>query len=533
VQKGGNKTLDPKAGTRGGKPLTRGQLAFRKLLASVNKSPGITDFCKAISAMEPTCVPTPLANHDARFAPAAMSGVSSDQTPPLCFQFSFEMAEGVPHPGARFAPTARTLHACLFDVFHMRFVGMPRRLPLVVPNDKDKSKQDAMYQWKPDKSADSTFVSAALGGEEQLHLYLELQQTCQVRGSEFPSKLQHVSCGYALLPLKDLTAPAAGSRWGSAGTSGPPPPPTGKRELSVSGGTPFNPRAIEKGQLPGGKSFAGMLKSVLASKGPMTKMVLKFEKPDKLTLQIAQQQQMLPPNSVCPAVSAVAFAHYHAMLASSKRGALQVLFQRAASASDPVLALFPKLLRDAETMQHFNAVWKQRVDRLGSKDKEKPEVRSVPGGVLLGLCCVSRRITRECYGKIMQMWERRSRSHDKEPLCSYVRFFTRTTFLVLSMWFLVLGFGAQVLQQLVRDCTLAVWPLLQMTRVPESTRQEETGRRGSMGLDRQEASVRTYMEGLSKAKGSKDMPKIIAGETKGSQMPLLFQPFCIDEFVDV
>jgi len=414
--------------------LTPGQKAFRKLLAS--RRPGVMEVLQAMGAMAPTCVPSPLQDQKT-FARVAKS-LSQDPKNLTCIQFTLSEAAGVPGPGDKYKIVARSLRVCLFDVYQMKFMGTVRQVPLQSPEEK-KADSGA---WVPEKKGDATIICADMARYPQLNLYLELGQISHRKNSTGLGDRINISCGYALLSLKEVKA-------GS----------TGKRELAVSGGTPFMPRAIEKDATKSGGGFMDRFKTKKVA------LTIQLEKADKQVLEMVEKQH-LPPNTVCSSVSALPIAHYHSIQkdaevkvlretvgekASFSTQLMNELFTRGQIHSDPVLALFPKLAADATVMQHFNTAWANRFSKLSSKEKTKPEV----------------------------------------------------------------------LQKLVRECTLLIWPLLQLRAIREKPGE---------GV---EASSKVYMDNALKAKNLSEMQKVLAGDTKSSGAQVFFQPFRIEELMDL
>ena len=79
-------------------------------------------------------------------------------------------------------------------------------------------------------------------------------------------EIMDVSCGHALMALKDV-----------------PSGSSGKRQLAVSGGTPFMPRVITSDLVGGGKSSGFLAR--LRGKTTKSELVIKLEKVDENTLE--------------------------------------------------------------------------------------------------------------------------------------------------------------------------------------------------------------------------------------------------------
>jgi len=251
-------------GEEGADGLTRGQQVFRKLLAG--RRPGVMQILQAMGAMTPTCVPSPLNDATKKFAVATSAHVLAalDSASIRCLQLSFIEAVGVPGPGERYLVLNRMLKVSLFDAYMMKFVGVPLAVELTAPKD---DKPHHTESWAPAKSAPKIFVSADLKTHAQMYLYFELHQLSQRKSDTAGKEVMHVSCGHALLSLKETPN----------GTSG-------KRELAVSGGTPFMPKAITKEVLGAGKS-SGFLARLRTSTSK-SQLTIKLEKVDKHTLEM-------------------------------------------------------------------------------------------------------------------------------------------------------------------------------------------------------------------------------------------------------
>ena len=148
------------------------------------------------------------------------------------------------------------------DVFSMKFIGSIVQVPLQSPSSDSRTEQQS---WVALPSGATPLLCVGdLRVHPQLHLYLEVcQKSSRAGGTPID-----VSCGYALLPLKDV--------------KGSP----NQRELAVSGGTPFKPRPIKQG-LAGG--------AVLG---------VKFGEIDKAVAVMVEKRE-LPPNTLCTLPSAL------------------------------------------------------------------------------------------------------------------------------------------------------------------------------------------------------------------------------------
>ena len=256
--------LAGKKGGEGADGLSRGQQVFRKLLAG--RRPGVMQILQAMGAMTPTCVPSPLNDATKKFAVATSAHVLAALDPASirCLQLSFVEAVGVPGPGERYLVLNRMLKVSLLDAYMMKFVGVPLAVELTAPKD---DKPHHTESWAPAKSAPKIFVCADLKTHAQIYLYFELHQLSQRKSDTAGNEVMHVSCGHALLSLKETPN----------GTSG-------KRELAVSGGTPFMPRAITKDVLGPGKSSGFLAR--LRTGTSKSQLTIKLEKVDKHTLEM-------------------------------------------------------------------------------------------------------------------------------------------------------------------------------------------------------------------------------------------------------
>ena len=423
--------------------LTRGQQVFRKLLAG--RRPGVMQILQAMGAMAPTCVPSPLNDGTKKFSMGASTHMLANVDPSFVryLQLSFVEATGVPGPGERYLAKNRMLKVCLFDATMMKFVGKPLMLELSMPKD---DKPQNTLSWLPAKAAPKIFVSADLKAHARMYLYLELGQLSQRRSDTAGNEILDVSCGHATMLLVDV-----------------PNGSSGKKELSVSGGTPFMPKHIAKDQLTGAKS-SGLLARL---KGATTKSMLtiKLEKVDTNILEMVKNKR-LPPNTLCVSDVALPIAHFQSLTAESRARSvspqkstggtssasaaipvLEDLFTKAQVQNDPVLGLFPKVRDSPQILTHFSAAWSHRYGRLSTKDKA----------------------------------------------------------------------NIQVLQKLLRECTLIVWPLMKMGVLREKSAKEAAA---------QEEAVAKYMQAANNTKSLSEMHTVIAAA--GSE----HQPFKIEELID-
>lgn len=184
----------------------------------------------ALGGLPPTCAASPLVDASRRSRPPPFFPPNSAKSGVSALQFRFLGGQGVPGPGGGFTCEGRSLRVCLLDVFSMKFVGPAAHAPVQRPTDGSRT---ASATWAPTAAGSLPFLSLGdLALHPQLHLYLEL---CQSSSRVHPTgggtgTVTDVSCGHALVSLKDIIASYAG-----------------ERELAVSGGTPFKPRPIKQG----------------------------------------------------------------------------------------------------------------------------------------------------------------------------------------------------------------------------------------------------------------------------------------------
>jgi hypothetical protein len=260
-----------RSGGAGG--LTRGQQVFRKLLAS--RKPSVLQILSFMGAKNATCVPSALndATKKSVLEPAQHLLASIDPKALRCLQLSFVEAVNVPGPGEQYVAKNRMLKVSLFDAYVMKFVGVPLSVELSVPKD---DKQESSLSWMPGKTVPKIFVSADLKTHAKMFLYFELGQLTQRKSDTAGKELVELSCGFAFMKLEDF-----------------PTGSSGKKELAVSGGTPFASKDITKEMLAGSKSGGGFLARL---KGATSKSILtiKLDKVDKHILDMVRLVSIIP-----------------------------------------------------------------------------------------------------------------------------------------------------------------------------------------------------------------------------------------------
>ena len=242
---------------------------------------------------------------------------------------------------------------------------------------------------------------------------------------------------------------------------------TGGKELAVSGGTPFMPRQITPDLIDGGKK-SGLL-ARLRQSTHKSLLSLKFEKVDKQTQEMVKSKR-LPPNTLCVSDAALPIAQYHTL--SAQVQARSKSPQKGGRAAAGVDAL-PPALEDLFTRAQVD---QDPVLALFPKMRESPHMMA----------------------HLSAAWAFR-----------YNRLSTKDKA------------NNAVLQTLLRECTLIVWPLMKMRAIKEASSKD--------ALVRQEAADK-YIQAANKAKSLGEMYSVISGDAASSTV--VHQPFRIEELLD-
>ena len=242
---------------------------------------------------------------------------------------------------------------------------------------------------------------------------------------------------------------------------------TGAKELAVSGGTPFMPRPITQDLVDGGKSSGLLARLRQGTSAHKSVLSIKLEKVDKQTLEMVKSKR-LPPNILCMSDAALPIAHFQTLSAQARsKSPPKALGAKGTSAS----AAAPPALEDLFTRAQVD---QDPVLALFPKLRESPHMMA----------------------HLSAAWAfRYNRLSSKDKASN------------------------PVLQNLLRECTLIVWPLMKMRALKEASPKDAS--------ERQAAAGEKYIKAANSAKNLGDMYSVITASST-----VAHQPFRIDELLE-